>query len=476
MSRTRQERKVIRVLSITLMLLALVLGAWTQVNAETAIPVSAKINAESGANIRKKASTTSKIVAYRKDNKSIKINYEIFLTAQSTKAKKIWYNVTVGKTTGFIRKDLVDSYKYTAVSGKTSDALNYRVGAGADMKKVGTLKKGAKVSIVGIAYAKSTADKWYKIKKGKKYYYVSAYWVDLTTVDSPGTPVTLTPTPEPSTPEEKASFTTTGVTKPTTVALGCKYSIAGTVECNLDMSEVKVGVMNTSNKWETSKTLYSVGKTFDISTVDQYIKFGKLAVGSYQYRVLAKVNGEWHDVVGARFKIAKITKWSDQIGNVAVSLCWPEGTEAASYTRDQGGTPTADYQAALTTIYPSTSTSNYGVGADCGKFVSVVCRYGGYDADFPSDLTKMRAYLPSSDKWQEVDYTYTESELQHGDVISLTNNRGNRHVCMYVVINGVGRIAEASNTQGRFAFINTDMAKILSKKRAPEIKVYRAVS
>ena len=50
---------------------------------------------------------------------------------------------------------------------RTTKDLNYRTGPGTKYTKVGVLKKGTLISVVG------TKGKWFKIKKSNKYYYCS---------------------------------------------------------------------------------------------------------------------------------------------------------------------------------------------------------------------------------------------------------------------------------------------------------------
>ncbi len=137
------------------------------------------VNSRSGAYVRKSATTSSAKVALLKDNTKLTISKEAFVSKTSTAAKNKWLYVTTGGKTGYIRSDLVDGISYSAVTGVTTDALNYRVGPGTSMKLCGTLKKGTKVSVYMTATPYGSSTPWYKIKVGSSYYYACASWISI---------------------------------------------------------------------------------------------------------------------------------------------------------------------------------------------------------------------------------------------------------------------------------------------------------
>ncbi len=139
------------------------------------------VNARSGAYLRKSASTSSGKVTLLKNNTKITINKEVFVNKTHYTSKYKWLYVTVKGKKGYIRSDLVDGIKYSAVSGKTTSSLNYRKGAGASMPRKGTLSKGRSVNIYMTAKPKGSSTLWYKIKVNGSYCYVCSTWVTKNT-------------------------------------------------------------------------------------------------------------------------------------------------------------------------------------------------------------------------------------------------------------------------------------------------------
>lgn len=141
------------------------------------------VNSKSGAYLRKSTSTSSKKVAKLKNNTKLVIKNEIFKSKTSTSKKKKWYQVTANGKSGYIRADLVDTIKYTTVSGKITGKVNYRVGAGTKMKNKGAFKKGASVTVYAkakpVSSTKGSSSTWYKVKVGSKKYYLCSKYVKL---------------------------------------------------------------------------------------------------------------------------------------------------------------------------------------------------------------------------------------------------------------------------------------------------------
>ena len=143
---------------------------------------TAKVNSSNGVNIRKSSTTSSSIVKSVANNTKLTINREVFKTKSSTKSTKRWYYVTVGGKNGYIRADLVDSFIYYTATGKTTDGINYRKGAGTGMTRVGSLAAGKTITLRLPAKA-SDGSSWYRALINNKNYYVSADYVKkITTV------------------------------------------------------------------------------------------------------------------------------------------------------------------------------------------------------------------------------------------------------------------------------------------------------
>ena len=145
---------------------------------------SGQINSPEGAILRKSSNTGSAKLCVLSDNTRITIRKEVFKSKTSISKKNKWYYVTANGKKGYVRADLVDNIRYGSVKGKTKAQVNYRKGAGTRMKKKGTFRKGIKVTIVmkakPVSSTRGTSSTWYKIKAGRKYYYVCSSKIKLT--------------------------------------------------------------------------------------------------------------------------------------------------------------------------------------------------------------------------------------------------------------------------------------------------------
>lgn len=181
-------------LLITAFLFAAVLILFSSGAYAASVPkASGRINSYDGAILRKSSSTSSECLCVLSDNTKVKIYKEVFKSKTSTAKTKKWYYVSADGQKGYVRADLVDNIKYGHIYGKTTAHINYRKGAGTEMELKGSLDKDAKVKIVlkakPVSSAQGSSSTWYKIKIGKKYYYVCSSNIKLTgsTVDpSPG--------------------------------------------------------------------------------------------------------------------------------------------------------------------------------------------------------------------------------------------------------------------------------------------------
>lgn len=97
-------------------------------------------------------------------------------------------------------------------------------------------------------------------------------------------------------------------TSPKSVTYGSPFTLKGKITANKKIKRVEIGVVDKNNKWTDQKYDNSSvnSKTFDISKADASIRFGKLAVGTYKYRIYAHTSdGKVHIVLNNEFKIVK---------------------------------------------------------------------------------------------------------------------------------------------------------------------------
>ena len=135
-------------------------------------------------NVRKNASTSTKVITTVSKNQNVTILKEIFNSKNSKAAKKVWYYVNVNGVKGYIRSDNITDVSYGKVNAVTTKKLVYRKGAGVRFKKLGTLKKGQTFTVLlaakPLSSEKGGSAKWYKAKVGSTTCYVCSSGVKLT--------------------------------------------------------------------------------------------------------------------------------------------------------------------------------------------------------------------------------------------------------------------------------------------------------
>ena len=180
-------------------LLATIMMIFTAGAYAASVPsASGQINSYDGAILRKSSSTSSDVLCVLADNTKITIHKEIFKSKTSIAKTNKWFYVTANGVKGYVRSDLVDHIKYGSVNGKTKSKATFYKGAGTKMTKKGTLKKGTKVTVIlkakPVTLASGGSLTWYKIKIGKKYYFISSSKVKLLTDSSSADTSTLSDT------------------------------------------------------------------------------------------------------------------------------------------------------------------------------------------------------------------------------------------------------------------------------------------
>lgn len=148
-------------------------------HATSAKSATGYIDSYTGVNVRAGASTSTSRVFGLRNNTKVTITQEVFASRSQTSSSSKWYRISYNGKIGYVRADLIDGISYTATTGTTTDTLNYRIGAGTSMKRLGTLRKGTGVTVLLDAKAINSNVAWYKIKIGGGYRYVCATWVDL---------------------------------------------------------------------------------------------------------------------------------------------------------------------------------------------------------------------------------------------------------------------------------------------------------
>lgn len=463
-----------------------------EVYAASSPTATATVTIKGGAYIRKSTSMTSKRIKFVNKGAKVVVRKEVFNTKTSTAAKNRWYYVSYGGKSGYMRANWLGGFKYDPDAAKATANIVYRAGAGSAMKKKGTFKKGTSLSVVLQCKAKGSSAVWYKVKKGSKVYYMPGKKVSFAVV--PTAPVIGKPAPITSADEVASSRTTTtggkngkpefeltDVRYPASIGESLPFSIMGKITCSETMEKAVVNIFNSSGKVVLTNTKTVNSKKFDVKALDAGIKFGSLKPGTYKYAFGVYVGGKLYTQISEPFKVRKLV-YPDRIASMAIALAWPLGTPEEDYMYS-GGDASDAFKKALDEVY--TNRSSWGaapkVGASCDVFVGTVCRYSGYDKSMPRGLGDMSSgqweHLNSSDLWQEVSYSYKESDLRNGDIIIYQRPTGSEHVCIYVKINGQGYLAEAA-IKTYFGHLSklTSGSKIFKSSDKKKFKVYRAAN
>ena len=106
-----------------------------------------------------------------------------------------------------------------------------------------------------------------------------------------------------STSTSTAAPTISGQTKPSTMKAGKSFDIRGTITSGQTLTEVTVGVYDTSGIMKIGKTVKPNAKSYDLRNVDTSIKFGSLSTGGYRYKVTAKTGAGTTTLVNSTFMV-----------------------------------------------------------------------------------------------------------------------------------------------------------------------------
>lgn len=142
------------------------------------ITASGKIS-DSDVNMRSSASTSSKIVTTLNKNTKVTIRKEVFTHKSNTSSKYVWYYVTAGNKTGYVRSDLVGSISYGRTAATVTDELNYRKGPATSFGKYGSVFAGSAVTLLLPASRSGSSETWYKSSVGGTTAYISGSYVSF---------------------------------------------------------------------------------------------------------------------------------------------------------------------------------------------------------------------------------------------------------------------------------------------------------
>ncbi|MCD8218213.1 MAG: phage tail tip lysozyme [Clostridiales bacterium] len=97
--------------------------------------------------------------------------------------------------------------------------------------------------------------------------------------------------------------TISGATKPGTLKVGKSFTIKGKISSETKITSVTVAVYDTNGKKKIGKTVKPNTKTYNLSKVDNSIKFGTLGKGTYTYKVTATNSAGTKTLVSKTFVV-----------------------------------------------------------------------------------------------------------------------------------------------------------------------------
>ena len=130
-----------------------------------------------------------------------------------------------------------------------------------------------------------------------------------------------------------------GYNTPPNLKVGQSFSIKGTVTSNYTIKSVTVGIYNANGAAVSTKTVSPNSKSFNIATVDAYIKFGAAKAGTNYYKVVATDAKQTKTLLNASYTVTsndvastlKITDYNTPNDMAAGKSFSIKGTVSSNY-------------------------------------------------------------------------------------------------------------------------------------------------
>jgi len=174
---TNQKKLILHVIACVCVFVCAIFCGQASVHGASVPYATGLINDTEGVNIRSTYSTSGNIVGGAPYQGVVLITKERFTSSTSTAKTTRWYYVQSSYGNGWIRSDFLD-LSYGKISGKITDTVNVRKGAGTAFDSVAELNEGDMVDVRLTVYS-STGVKWYKVYYNKYYRYIHASYVEL---------------------------------------------------------------------------------------------------------------------------------------------------------------------------------------------------------------------------------------------------------------------------------------------------------
>lgn len=167
-------------------------------------------------------------------------------------------------------------------------------------------------------------------------------------------------------------------TPPDSFKQGTGISVYGTISCSKALTKVTAGVYNTSGSLVTGKSVAPKTTTYNLSALDNYVKFSALSPGSYTYKVTASTSSGSYTLLKSSFKVTSATSKPAQVTGLKTSkastnqltIVWNKVSGATGYEVYYCRTFDGSYQL-LRTVTSPTYTTGTGLTAGRGYYYKV---------------------------------------------------------------------------------------------------------
>ena len=150
--------------------------------------------------------------------------------------------------------------------------------------------------------------------------------------------------------EVASTLALSGYNKPDSLKQGASFSIKGKVTSNYKITKVVVGIYNASGAAVSTKTVNPNSTSFNIATVDAYIKFGAAKAGTNYYKIVATDAKQTKTLLNASYKVTGSTSNNGGSSKLSVSGHNTPGSLSVGQSFSIRGTVSSNYKITSLTV------------------------------------------------------------------------------------------------------------------------------
>lgn len=186
---------------------------------------------------------------------------------------------------------------------------------------------------------------------------------------------------------------------PGTLTQGKTFSIKGKVKSSKKIKSITIGVTNASGKWTSVKYTKNKinAKSYNLKKLDSKLKFGKLAAGSYCYRVDVSTTGGTRTLANYAFNVKANTAATPAVsGSGNISALPSTGNKEVVTMIDDKSFANAKVDDVVT-LKGCNAPTSYKCGA-------VFTPTGTIESTEPIERVEMGVVFTATNKWTEFKY------------------------------------------------------------------------